>query len=125
MPFSLVTRAGGDVSTITSAPGTRWWVASELAESSGALSHQKLPASSDSSERPRAGGAQYVWMDDAVRSYVDGITIEHRALFDRLHRLIIESHPDAHVVLSYGIPTYKLGKRRLYVGAWKHGVSIY
>jgi hypothetical protein len=29
------------------------------------------------------------------------------------------------VALSYKIPTYKVGKRRLYVGAWKHGVSIY
>jgi|SRR5437016_3906042 len=64
-------------------------------------------------------------MDDAVRGYVDRIATEHRTLFDRLHRLIIESHPDARAVLSYGIPTYKVGKRRLYVGAWKHGVSIY
>jgi uncharacterized protein YdhG (YjbR/CyaY superfamily) len=46
-------------------------------------------------------------------------------LFDRLHRLIISAHPDAAVVLSYQIPTYKVGNRRLYVGAWKHGVSIY
>jgi hypothetical protein len=29
------------------------------------------------------------------------------------------------VVLSYQIPTYKAGSRRLYLGAWKHGVSIY
>jgi hypothetical protein len=29
------------------------------------------------------------------------------------------------VVLSYKIPTYKVGPRRLYVGVWKHGVSIY
>ena len=64
-------------------------------------------------------------MDDAVRGYVDGIAVEHRQVFDRLHRLIIETHPGAVVMLSYGIPTYKVGTRRLYVGAWKHGVSIY
>ena len=29
------------------------------------------------------------------------------------------------VVLSYKIPTYKAGRRRLYLGVWKHGVSIY
>jgi lipoprotein-anchoring transpeptidase ErfK/SrfK len=23
------------------------------------------------------------------------------------------------------MPTYKVGRRRLYLGAWKHGVSIY
>lgn len=64
-------------------------------------------------------------MDEAVQSYIDGIAAEHRALFDRLHRLILAVHPDAAVVLSYKIPSYKVGKRRLYVGAWKHGLSIY
>jgi len=60
-----------------------------------------------------------------VQRYIDGIAPEHRPLFDRLHRLILAAHPDAAVVLSYQIPTYKVGSRRLYVGAWKHGVSIY
>jgi uncharacterized protein YdhG (YjbR/CyaY superfamily) len=64
-------------------------------------------------------------MDDAVRDYVDAIAPEHRPLFDRLHRLVLEVRPDAAVVLSYQIPTYKVGGRRLFVGAWKHGVSIY
>jgi uncharacterized protein YdhG (YjbR/CyaY superfamily) len=64
-------------------------------------------------------------MDDAVRDYVEAIDPEHRPLFDRLHRLILEAHPDAAVVLSYQIPTYKVGRRRLFVGAWKHGLSIY
>jgi uncharacterized protein YdhG (YjbR/CyaY superfamily) len=39
--------------------------------------------------------------------------------------LILATHPDAAVVLSYKMPTYKVGKRRLHVGAWSHGVSIY
>lgn len=64
-------------------------------------------------------------MDGAVQGYIDGITPEHRPLFDRLHRLILAAHPDAAMVLSYRIPTYKVGRRRLHVGAWKHGVSIY
>jgi uncharacterized protein YdhG (YjbR/CyaY superfamily) len=64
-------------------------------------------------------------MDDAVRDYIDAIAPEHRPLFDRLHRLILEVHPDAAVVLSYQIPTYKVAGRRLHVGVWKHGVSIY
>jgi uncharacterized protein YdhG (YjbR/CyaY superfamily) len=64
-------------------------------------------------------------MDEAVRVYIEGIDPAHRALFDRLHRLILAAHPDATVVLSYAIPTYKVGKRRLFVGAWTHGVSIY
>lgn len=64
-------------------------------------------------------------MDEAVQAYIDGIAPEHRPLFDRLHRLILAAHPEAAVVLSYKIPAYKVGRRRLYVGAWKHGVSIY
>ena len=64
-------------------------------------------------------------VDEAVRGYIERIAPEHRPLFDRLHRLILAAHPDAAVVLSYQIPTYKVGNRRLYVGAWKHGVSIY
>ena len=64
-------------------------------------------------------------MDEAVRGYIDAIPAEHRSLFDRLHRLILAAHPDATVVLSYKIPTYRVGRRRLYVAVWKHGVSIY
>lgn len=64
-------------------------------------------------------------MDDAVRSYMETIVPEHRALFDRLHRLILSVHPDASVVISYQMPTYKVGNHRLYVGAWKHGISMY
>jgi uncharacterized protein YdhG (YjbR/CyaY superfamily) len=66
-----------------------------------------------------------VTMDKAVRGYIDGIAPEHRPLFDRLHQVIMSAHPDAEVVLSYGIPTYKVGGHRLHVGAWKHGLSIY
>ena len=60
-----------------------------------------------------------------MREYIDSISPEHRPLFDRLHRLVLEAVPQAALVISYRIPTYKLGRRRLYLGAWKHGVSIY
>ncbi len=64
-------------------------------------------------------------MDEAVQSYIDGVDPAHRPLFDRVHRLILAAHPDAAVVLSYQMPTYKVGRRRLYVGAWQHGISLY
>jgi uncharacterized protein YdhG (YjbR/CyaY superfamily) len=64
-------------------------------------------------------------MDDPVRDYIDAIPPEHRPLFDRLHRLVLETHPDVRVVLSYKMPTYRVGRRRLFLGAWRHGVSIY
>ena len=64
-------------------------------------------------------------MDKAVKTYIDAIPREQRPLFDRIHRLILATRPDAEVVISYKIPTYKVGRRRLFVAAWKHGVSIY
>jgi hypothetical protein len=33
--------------------------------------------------------------------------------------------PDADVALSYGMPTYRIGRRRLTIGAWTHGLSLY
>ena len=64
-------------------------------------------------------------IDKAVRDYIDAIAPESLPLFDRLHRLILKTKPDASVVISYGIPTYKVGRERLFLGAWKHGVSLY
>jgi uncharacterized protein YdhG (YjbR/CyaY superfamily) len=64
-------------------------------------------------------------VNDAVKDYIDAIAPDRRPLFDRLHRLVLETHPDAEMVISYEIPTYKVGSRRLFVGVWQHGLSIY
>ena len=64
-------------------------------------------------------------MDQDVQRYVDQIAGEHRELFDRVNRLILGAYPDAVVRLSYTIPSYWRGKRKLYVGVWKHGLSVY
>ncbi|MEV6969871.1 DUF1801 domain-containing protein [Hamadaea sp. NPDC051192] len=64
-------------------------------------------------------------MDAAVRDYVEAIPAENRPLFDRLHRIILAEHPGAQVTISYDLPTYTVGKRRLYLGSWQHGVSLY
>ena len=53
-------------------------------------------------------------MDDAAQDYIDAIAAEFRPLFDRLHRLILDEHPDAAITLSYQMPTYTVGRRRLY-----------
>jgi len=60
-----------------------------------------------------------------VAAYIDAIVNDQRPLFDRVHRLIMEVQPDAHVVLSYSMPTYVVSTRRLHVGVWKHGLSFY
>ncbi len=64
-------------------------------------------------------------MDDAVRDYVAAIDPAHRPLFDRFQALVVEVHPDVEVVLSYRMPTFVVGTQRLYVGMWKHGLSVY
>ena len=69
--------------------------------------------------------ATFEAMDEAVQAYIDQIPPDLRPLFDRLHRLIMAAQPDANVILSYRMPTYQVGKRRLHVGVWKHGISIY
>lgn len=64
-------------------------------------------------------------MDDGVREYIEAIAPEHRPLFDRIHGLILDVHPEAAIRLSYKIPVYTVGARRLHVGVWKHGLSLY
>jgi uncharacterized protein YdhG (YjbR/CyaY superfamily) len=64
-------------------------------------------------------------VDEAARAYIDAIAPEHRPLFDRIHGLVQAVHPDASLTLSYRMPTYKVGERRLFVGVWKHGISMY
>lgn len=64
-------------------------------------------------------------MDPAVQSYFDAIPETHRHLFDRLHSMIIELYPEPAMSISYGIPTYTVGRRRVYLGLWKGGVSLY
>jgi uncharacterized protein YdhG (YjbR/CyaY superfamily) len=63
--------------------------------------------------------------DQAAQQYIDGIADEFRPLFDRLHRVVNDVHPEVVLSLSYGMPTFATGSRKLHIGVWKHGVSIY
>jgi hypothetical protein len=60
-----------------------------------------------------------------VQAYIDGIASEYRPLFDRLHDIVLRTHPDAQIDFAYKMPTYRMGKRRLNLGVWRHGVSVY
>jgi uncharacterized protein YdhG (YjbR/CyaY superfamily) len=62
---------------------------------------------------------------EAFQQFVEGIAPEFRPLFDRVDRLTRTLHPEATVGISYAMPTYRVGKGRLNVGVWKHGLSIY
>ena len=64
-------------------------------------------------------------MDEAVRRYIDAIPAKQKPLFDRLQSLVLDLYPDAEVVLSYQVPTYKARGERVSLGLWKDGVSLY
>ena len=64
-------------------------------------------------------------MEPDVQRYLAAVPPEHRALFDRVRRLVLDVHPQAECVLSYKMPTFVVGDRRLHVGVWKHGLSLY
>ncbi len=58
-------------------------------------------------------------------AYLAALPAASRAMVERLLGLACDVVPDAAVVMSYGIPTVRSGRRRFHVGAWKHGVSVY
>jgi len=64
-------------------------------------------------------------VDPDVQCYIDALAPRQRPLFDRLHGIVMAAHPEAEVALSYGMPAYRVGARRLNIGVWKHGVSVY
>ena len=64
-------------------------------------------------------------VDPRVSEYVAALQPDQRFLFERIHWLVLDAYPTAEVVLSYKMPTYRVGNRRLHVGAWAHGISIY
>jgi len=64
-------------------------------------------------------------VDEDLAAYIDGIPAQQRPLFDRLHTIVLGEHADAEVELSYGMAGYRVGRRRLNLGVWKHGVSVY
>lgn len=64
-------------------------------------------------------------MDAEVQAYIDEIGPEYRPLFDRLHGIVLRTHPDVTIGFAYRMPTYRVGKRRLNLAVWKHGVSVY
>lgn len=70
-------------------------------------------------------GETRIRADESVRRYLEEMDGESRPVFDRLHRLIAVTCPDAALTLSYGMPVYRAGRRRLNTGAWKHGLSLY
>ena len=64
-------------------------------------------------------------MEQAVENYIESISPAFRPLFDRLHALVVEAHPEVIIALSYGMPVFMVGDRRLFIGVWKKWISMY
>jgi len=64
-------------------------------------------------------------MDDAVQGFLATLDDGHRAMFEHVDALVREDFPEATLTLAYRMPTYRVGRRRLHVGVWAHGVSLY
>jgi hypothetical protein len=64
-------------------------------------------------------------MDAAVQDYLRALRSDSRALFDRVHDLVLDVCPGVVVVMAYKMPTYVVGDRQLHVAVWKHGLSFY
>ncbi len=60
-----------------------------------------------------------------VQQYIEGVPAETRPHFDQLHNLILQLYPEAKVVISYQIPTYKAKNGWVALGYWKGGASVY
>jgi hypothetical protein len=64
-------------------------------------------------------------VNDEIRRYTEDIPPAQRPLFERLNAIVLAAHPDAEVALAYDMPAYRVGRRRLNLGVWQHGVSVY
>jgi len=64
-------------------------------------------------------------MDKEVQSYVDAVPEERKPLFDKLRALIVGLYPNAEVVMSYRIPTYRAKSGWVALANQKHYVSLY
>jgi uncharacterized protein YdhG (YjbR/CyaY superfamily) len=61
----------------------------------------------------------------SVEAYIAAQPSSAQARLRELRAIIRAAAPDAVEVMSYGMPTYKLGRKRLHFGAAKHHCALY
>jgi uncharacterized protein YdhG (YjbR/CyaY superfamily) len=60
-----------------------------------------------------------------VEEYLEGLTPDTRLALQRLRKLIKDAAPDSEECLVYGMPTFRVGKMRLSMAAFKDHCSLY
>ena len=63
--------------------------------------------------------------DEDVQRFLNSIPVDKRPMFERLQTLVRSLYPDATLVLSYGVPTYRVKTGWVALGYWRDGVSLY
>jgi uncharacterized protein YdhG (YjbR/CyaY superfamily) len=64
-------------------------------------------------------------MDNLVQNYFDSVPEDRKSLFDQLHKLILSLYPEAELVMSDPILTYRARSGWVGLGYWKDGVTLY
>lgn len=65
-------------------------------------------------------------IDAAVDTYLASVPEPHRALLEHVRMLVHESCPEAREAISYGMPAFELGRKKvLWMAAFKRHCSLY
>lgn len=64
-------------------------------------------------------------MEKADQDYIDAPGDARRELYLQLQEMLLGLHPDISVKLAYGVVKYYNANGWIYLGYWKHGVSLY
>jgi uncharacterized protein YdhG (YjbR/CyaY superfamily) len=64
--------------------------------------------------------------ESTVDGYIEALDdAEARSRLTEIRRIIHAKVPDVAEAISYGMPTFSAGGRRLHVAAWKQHIAIY
>jgi uncharacterized protein YdhG (YjbR/CyaY superfamily) len=59
-----------------------------------------------------------------VEAYIAAVPADQRALFERMHRLVLDELPEARVTISYNMPAYVVDGGRVSLSSGTAGVSL-
>ena len=64
-------------------------------------------------------------MNEEVTAYIDTVSDERKPLYEKLQTLVMDLYPEARIVMTAQIPTYRLKFGWVGLGYTDDGVSLY
>ncbi|MBN2828933.1 MAG: DUF1801 domain-containing protein [Candidatus Cloacimonetes bacterium] len=64
-------------------------------------------------------------MNNGVQEYIDKVEDNRKELFYKLQDLILRLFPESERRISYQVVVYQIPTGNVWLGYWKHGVSLY